>query len=95
MQLSVALCQHPEPVANPGFNSLQEERKLSPATLSNHVSSLLYPLKYKHRASGPSYSDVPIIAQLRRAGSQLQRQGELRRPKTVEQLRALNRWLDW
>lgn len=42
------LCQHPEPVANPGFNCLQEEQKLSPATLSNHVSSLLYPLKCKH-----------------------------------------------
>ena len=77
-----------------GFDFLQDERKLNPATLSNHVNSLLYPLKYKHRACGP-YSDVPIIAQLLRASSQLQRQGEMQRPWTVEQLRALNRWLTW
>ena len=82
-------------ITHSGFDYLQDESKLSPATISNHVNSLLYPLKYKYRACGPTYSDVPIIAQLRRASSQLQRQGEMQRPRTVEQLRALNRWLTW
>ena len=73
----------------------QEERELCPATISNHASSLLYPLKYLHRKDSPHYNSVPLIGQLRRTATILQRQGELDRPKTIEELQGLNRWLDW
>ena len=74
---------------------LQEERELCPATVSNHASSLLYPLKYLNRKDSPRFDGVPLIRQLRRTATILQRQGEVDRPKTIEELRSLNRWLDW
>lgn len=74
---------------------LQEERELSPATISNHVSSLLYPVKYLFRKHSPRFDSVPLVGQLRRTATILQRQGEVDRPKTIEELQALNHWLDW
>jgi len=74
---------------------LQEDRQLSPATVSNHCSSLLYPAKFLHRESAPDYRDIPVIKQLRTQATILQRLGDLERPQTKEELTCLNRWLDW
>lgn len=74
---------------------LQDQRNLSAATISNHCSSLLYPVKFLHRESAPDYPDIPIIKQLRAQATILQRQGDLERPHTKEELAVLNRWLDW
>lgn len=77
------------------FSRLQQVRECSPATVSNHCSSLLYPAKFLHRESAPAYADVQVIRQLRRQATVLQRQGEAERPHTKENLEALNRWLSW
>ena len=74
---------------------LQDHRELSPATISNHCSSLLYAAKFLHRESAPDYLDIPVIKQLRTQATLLQRQGDLERPQTKEELTVLNRWLDW
>ena len=76
------------------IHSFQDEKQLSAATISNHASSLLYPLKYFYRREAPNFFGVPIIAQLRKAATLLQKQGEADRPKTREDLKALNKWLD-
>ena len=68
---------------------------MSAATASNHASSLLYPLKYYHRQRGPRFEGVPLISQLRRTATVLQKQGDVERVSTVEELRAQNKWLDW
>ncbi|CAH3168253.1 unnamed protein product, partial [Porites evermanni] len=73
----------------------QDNRGLSSATIANHASSLVYPLKYIYRGEAPNFANVPIIAQLRRMATLLQRQGDVERPKTREDLKALNRWVDW
>ena len=65
------------------------------AVMHKHGSSLIYPLKYYYRGQAPDYSGVPIIVQLRRMATVLSRQGEIDSPKTREELRALNKWLDW
>lgn len=38
---------------------------------------------------------MPLIRKLRRTATILQKQGEVDRPKTIEELQGLNRWLDW
>ena len=68
---------------------------MSAATASNHASSLLYPLKYYHRQRGPKFEGVPLISQLRRTATVLQKQGDVERVTTVEDLRAQNKWLHW
>ena len=80
---------------NSFFAFLQQERGLSPSTISNHASSLIYPLKYLYRNLAPNFAAVPLIAQLRRMATILQKKGDLERPKTREDLKALNKWLDW
>ena len=57
----------------------QEERRLTSVTASNHVSSMLYPLKYYHWMKGPKLEDMHIIPQLRRMATVLQKQGDLER----------------
>ena len=57
----------------------QEERRLTSVTASNHVSSLLYPLKYHHWMKGPKFEHMRIISQLRRMATVLQKQGDLER----------------
>lgn len=73
----------------------QVEQRLCPATISNHASSLLYLLKYLYCKDSPRFDGVPIIGQLRRTVTILHKQGEVNRPKTREELQALNCWLDW
>jgi len=73
----------------------QEDRQLSAATISNHASILLYALKYYHRDNAPRFAEVPIISQLRKMATVLQKQGDLERTSTREDLQALNKWLDW
>ncbi|CAH3192993.1 unnamed protein product, partial [Porites evermanni] len=65
------------------------------ATIANHARSLVYPLKYIYRGEAPNFANVPIIAQLRRMATLLQRQGDVERPKTREDFKLLNRWVDW
>lgn len=68
---------------------------MSPATLSVHASSLLYPLKYCYRGLGPQFEGIRIISQLRRTATVLQKQGDLERATAVEDLKAQSKWLDW
>lgn len=74
---------------------LQEVRKCSPATMSNHASSILYPIQFLHRQQAPNYDQVPVVCQLRAQATILQKQGELERPSTIEDLSAHNKWLRW
>ena len=67
---------------------------MSPATASNHTSSLLYLLKYYHWERRPKFEGFRIISQLRTA-TVLQNQGVVERPTVVEDVRAQNKWLDW
>ena len=73
----------------------QVDGGLTNETISNRASSLLYPLKYYHHSTAPRFSDVPIIAQLQRLATVLQRQGDMAGSSTREDLQALNKWLDW
>jgi len=75
--------------------SSQEERNCSSATVSNHISSLLYPIKFVHREHAPDFKGVPIIRQLRVQARILQKEGDLERPSTMEDLSAQNRWIPW
>lgn len=83
------------PLLESYLDHLKDHRGLSSATIANHASSLVYPLKYIYRGEAPNFANVPIIAQLRRMATLLQRQGDVERPKTREDLKALNRWVDW
>ncbi|KAJ7386025.1 hypothetical protein OS493_012358 [Desmophyllum pertusum] len=74
---------------------LQAVRKCSPATVANHASSLLYPVKFLHREHAPNYHNIPVIRQIRTQATILQREGDLQRPKSKEELAAANRWLEW
>lgn len=74
---------------------MQEERECSPSTVANHCSSLLYPVKFLHREQAPDYLDIPVIKQLRAQASILQKEGEIERPRTKEELEAAGRWLEW
>ena len=64
----------------------QEDRRPSAATISNHASSLLYPLKYYHRTHAPRFEDVNIILELRKMAIVLQKQGDMERTSTCEDL---------
>ncbi|XP_068705167.1 uncharacterized protein [Montipora foliosa] len=75
--------------------SLQEERNCSSATVSNHLSSLLYPIKFVNKEDAPDFKGVPIICQLRTQARILQKAGDLERPTTMEDLSAQNRWIPW
>jgi len=75
--------------------SLQEERNCSSATVSNHLSSLLYPIKFVHKEDAPDFKGVQIIRQLRTQARILQKEGDLERPSTTEDLSAQNRWIPW
>lgn len=59
------------------------------------MASLLYPVKFVHREHGPEFKDVPIIQQLRAQVTILQKEGDIERPSTREDLEALNRWITW
>lgn len=72
-----------------------EERNASSATCSNHLSSLLYALKFMHREYGPEFKDIQIIRQIRAQATILHKQGDIERPSTKEDLDALNRWISW
>jgi len=74
---------------------MQEERKCSSATMSNHAGSLLYPAKFLHRDKSPGYIGVEIVRQLRGQVTTLQKLGHSERLCTKEELEAQNRWLDW
>ena len=76
-------------------NLIKDERQCGAATISNHVSSLLYPVKFLHREHGPDFKNVPIIRQLRAQATILQKQGDRERLSSREELEAENRWLPW
>jgi len=63
--------------------------------VANHLSSLLYPIKFLHREHSPEFKGVQIIRQLRAQATILQKEGDLQRPSTREDLEAQNRWLPW
>ena len=73
----------------------QEERNLKDATMANHVSSILYVIKFQNQASAPQYKDVPLLSQLRSIATQLQVRGESQRNQSKEDLIEEGRWLDW
>ena len=75
--------------------SLQEEQNCSAATISNHISSLLYPIKFVYRKHPPDFKEVPIVCKVRVQASILQKEGDLKRPSTIEDLAAQNRWIPW
>lgn len=75
--------------------TFQDERNLNPSTISNHISALVYMVKFGHRSSGPSFAGVPLLAKLKKFASTLQREGERSRPQTKEDLKGLNKWLEW
>lgn len=77
------------------FFSPQEKRGVSSATIANHISSILYPIKFLHREHAPDFDNVPIIKQLRVQARLLQREGDLERPSSKEDFEAQNRWLPW
>ena len=77
------------------FLFLQDERQCGSATVANHLSSLLYPIKFLHREHSPEFKGVQIIRQLRAQATILQKEGDLQRPSTREDLEAQNRWLPW
>ncbi|XP_074618940.1 uncharacterized protein LOC141877816, partial [Acropora palmata] len=74
---------------------LREVRKCSSATMSNHLSALIYAAKFLHRNAAPDYKDVAIIRRLRTQARLLQKEGDVERPQTKEDLQAQNRWLPW
>ena len=59
------------------------------------VGSLLYPIKFVHREHAPDFKGVPIISQLRVQARILQKEGDLERLSTMEDLSAQNRWIPW
>ena len=77
------------------LRSFQNTRNLKSATLSNHVSSILYAVKMLHSSEAPEYRRVAVINQLRSQASQLQREGDRERPQTKEDLAEKGKWLEW
>ena len=77
------------------FFSPQEKRGCSAATVANHISSILYPIKFLHREDAPDFDNVAIIKQLRVQATLLQREGDLERPSSKEDFESQNRWLPW
>lgn len=45
--------------------------------LLNHISSILYPIKFLHRENAPLFNNAPIIKQLRVQANLLPNEGEL------------------
>lgn len=54
-----------------------------------------YPIKIVHREHAPDFKGVPIIRQLRVQARILQKESDLERPSTVEDISAQNRWIPW
>ena len=54
---------------------LQKDRGWNPATMANHVESIMYAVKYFYRNSAPKYHNVQLVAQLRAISTQLQEKG--------------------
>ena len=77
------------------FLSLQEVRKCSSVTTSNHLSDLLNAVKFLHQEDEPHYKDKAIIRRLRTQACTLQKEGDLERPQTKEDLEAQSHWLPW
>lgn len=63
--------------------------------MANHVSSLLYVLKFLHRDQAPRYQGIRLIEQLQRTGTLLFNEGETQRTDSCEELKAQEKWLDW
>lgn len=70
--------------------SPQEKRRCSSATVWNHISSILYPIKFLLRDNAPLFNNVPIIQQLRVQATLLQKEGDLERTSSKEELDAQN-----
>lgn len=56
--------------------SLQDEKGLNPGTISNHISAILYVLKFLNKESAPKYDGVALITQLRSVATELQKEGK-------------------
>lgn len=63
--------------------------------MSNHVTSILYAVKYMQRHAAPKYLDVPVIQKLRSLATQLQKEGDRIRPKSREELEMVDKWVSW
>lgn len=74
---------------------LQDERGLKDGSLSNHVSAIIYAVKFLHSDAAPRYVGVPVLAQMRSMATQLQKSGERSRLQTREELAQQGKWLDW
>ncbi|XP_068753996.1 uncharacterized protein [Montipora capricornis] len=59
------------------------------------LSTLLCPVKFLHRERAPDLKVVLIIQQIQSQATILQKQGDIGRPSTKEDLEALNRWISW
>ena len=98
-ETSTKLCQMQKEGRMISFNycilSPQEKRRCSSATVLNHISSILYPIKFLLRKDAPLFNNVPIIQQLRVQATLLQKEGDLERLSSKEELDAQNRWLPW
>ena len=77
------------------FFPSQEKRHRSLVTASNHISSIMYVIKFLHHKGAPHFNDVAIIRQLRIQATLIQREGDLECPWGKEDLRAQNRWFPW
>ncbi|XP_068739196.1 uncharacterized protein [Montipora capricornis] len=90
------------PVALSTYNKAQERMLCflgyvitTSATVSNHLSSLLYPIKFVNKEDAPDFKGAPIIRQLRMQARILQKEGDLESPTTMEDFSAQNRWIPW
>ena len=52
-------------------------------------------MKFLHVEDAPNYQNVPLIRQLRSQATLLQKEGDLERLSSKEELTAANKWLDW
>ena len=74
---------------------IQESRALSPATAANHLSSILYPVKFEHADRAPKYDGIQSITQIRALATQLSKTASLRRRHTREELELEGKWVSW
>ena len=77
------------------FFPCQEKRHCSLATVSNHISSTMYVIKFLHHNDVTHFNDVAITRQLRVQATLIQREGDLECPWSKEDLRTQNHWFPW
>lgn len=76
------------------FKYLKNDRESSPGTLSCYGQSLLRAVRYLSKEE-KDLEKVPQAQVLRMYVSQSQKEAEVRREKSWEELKAKGRWLSW